>query len=97
MCKRLKSENVTTILLLQEQFWGDWERAILSKTLQIKKQNNKTKDPKKQTQKVSLFNLYSVEKPSDQLYPQVKVILNQTLSCPKEQTLASTPVCRHCM
>lgn len=97
MCKRLKSENVTTILLLQEQFWGDWERAILSKTLQIKKQNNKTKDPKKQTQKVSLFNLYSVEKPSDQLYLQVKVILNQTLSCPKEQTLASTPVCRHCM
>jgi hypothetical protein len=39
------------IPLRQEQVWGDSGRAILSKKrLQIKKQNNKTKNQAKQTQ-----------------------------------------------
>lgn len=79
------------IPLRQEQVWGDLGRAILSKKrLQIKKQNNKNKKPS-QTNPANLKVSVPLKtlQSSNQLYPQAKVILNQTLSWPKEQTYMS--------
>lgn len=73
MCKHLIAKNMTMILLLQEQFWGEWGRALLSENYQASDKEEK----KNAHWNISILlkskaHLYSVEKPSNPCMHRLK-------------------------